>query len=113
MSKLIKDVCEADFEAEVLKSDLPVVVDFWALWCGPCRASTPHFEALAVQYAGQAKFVKVCFDDAGKLVKQYNIFGIPAFLFFKGGEVVARSECFGSPSVGIWETLLKQILTKD
>lgn len=113
MSEHVKEVGAADFEAEVLKNDLPVMVDFWASWCGPCMAAAPEFEALAEKYAGKAQFVKVSFDDAGELAKQYNISGIPTFLFFKDGEVIERSEGFGKPSMSIWETILTKLLTKD
>lgn len=113
MSEHVKDVGTADFETEVLKSDLPVVVDFWAEWCGPCRAAAPQFETFAAQYVDKAKFVKVNFDNAGELAKQYNISGIPTFLFFKHGKVVERSEGFGGPSVRIWENILEKLFTKD
>ena len=113
MSDVVKEVSSADFEAEVLKSDLPVVVDFWAPWCDPCMEALPQFEAFAEKYSGKAKFVKVNFDDEKGLVQQYDITGIPTFLFLKGSEVKERSEGFGFPSnkiCKIWELYLGKLL---
>lgn len=88
MSEHVKEVGLADFDAEVLKSDLPVVVDFWAPWCGPCKAAAPHFEALAVKYAEQAKFVKVNVDNEQELAKKYHVQSIPTFKSFKRGKII-------------------------
>jgi len=76
------------FEAEVLKSDIPVMVDFWATWCGPCRMIGPIVEELAIEYAGKAKMVKVDVDNSQKTAMTYGIRSIPTLLIFKGGEVV-------------------------
>lgn len=78
------------FEAEVLNSDVPVLVDFWAEWCGPCKMIGPSVEALANEYAGKAKVVKVDVDEEGELAQTYGIMSIPALLVFKGGKVVDR-----------------------
>lgn len=94
MSEHVKEVGEKDFEAEVLKSDLPVVVDFWAPWCGPCMAAAPEFKALAKKYAGQIRFVKVNVDNEQELSQKYNIKGIPTFIFFKGGSEVINMTGF-------------------
>jgi thioredoxin 1 len=85
----------ADFKREVLESDLPVLVDFWAPWCGPCKAIGPYIEELAVEYAGKAKVFKVDTDQNNEVAAQYGIMGIPALLVFKGGEVVARQNGAG------------------
>ncbi|MBE0564401.1 MAG: thioredoxin [Krumholzibacteria bacterium] len=77
-----------NFQAEVIKSDQPVLVDFWAPWCGPCKMIGPIVEDLAKQYAGKAKVGKVNVDDNQELAGQFGIRGIPTVMLFKGGEVV-------------------------
>ena len=79
---------EATFDTEVLKSDLPVMVDFYADWCGPCKMLAPTVEQLAEDYAGKAKIGKVNVDDNMKLASEYGIMSIPAILYFKNGKVV-------------------------
>lgn len=81
---------EANFEVEVLQSTVPVLVDFWAAWCGPCRAVAPTVEALATDYAGKLKVVKVDTEEAPELAIRYNVTSIPALILFKGGKVVER-----------------------
>ncbi|GBD12870.1 MAG TPA: thioredoxin [Dehalococcoidia bacterium] len=85
-----KDVTDAEFEQEVLKADLPVLVDFWAPWCGPCRMVAPIVEELAQEYDGKVKFVKVNTDDNVDTAVRYGIRSIPTLLVFKGGEPVAQ-----------------------
>ena len=80
----------ANFEEEVLKSDLPVLVDFWATWCGPCRMIAPIVEELAKEYEGKIKVGKVNVDEEGTLAVQYGIFSIPTILVFKNGEITAK-----------------------
>jgi thioredoxin 1 len=77
-----------DFEQEVIKSPIPVLVDFWAPWCGPCKAIAPSVDALAEEMAGKLKVVKVNTDEAGDVAGKYGIMSIPTLLVFKGGEVV-------------------------
>ena len=84
-------VTGADFEAEVLKADRPVLVDFWAPWCGPCRMLAPHVAAVAQATAGRVKVCKVNVDEAQELAMKYGVNGIPALFVFKGGKVVASS----------------------
>jgi thioredoxin 1 len=83
----VLEVSDATFDQEVLKSEQPVLVDFWAVWCGPCKAIAPAVDALATKYAGQLKVAKVNVDQNGATPSRYGIRGIPALLFFKGGKV--------------------------
>jgi thioredoxin 1 len=83
----VLEVSDATFDQEVLKSEQPVLVDFWAVWCGPCRAIAPAVDALAAKYAGQLKVAKVNVDQNGATPSRYGIRGIPALLLFKGGKV--------------------------
>lgn len=80
------------FEAEVLQSNLPVVVDFWAAWCGPCRLMDPIIEALGAEFEGRAKLAKINIDDHSDLADQYHIMGVPTLLFFKDGNLQDRTE---------------------
>ena len=80
------NVNKDSFEAEVIKSDKPVIVDFWAEWCGPCKALAPILDEISNEVAN-AKVVKVNVDESGELAQQYGIRGIPTLIFFKDGEV--------------------------
>ncbi len=79
---------DATFDKEVLKSDIPVLVDFWAVWCGPCKAIAPSVEELAKQYKGKVKIAKMDVDEHQQVPQQYGIRSIPTLLLFKGGRVV-------------------------
>jgi thioredoxin 1 len=82
------EVSDATFDQEVLKSEQPVLVDFWAVWCGPCKAIAPIVDGLAAAFAGKLKVAKVNVDENGATPSRYGIRGIPSLLFFKGGNVV-------------------------
>lgn len=84
------DVSDANFETEVLNSDTPVVVDFWATWCGPCRKLSPILDDIATEFGDKVKFVKVNTDDNIKTAKDYAISGLPSLLVFKDGKAVER-----------------------
>ena len=86
----VQEVTVADFEAEVLKASTPVLVDFWAPWCGPCRAVAPVLEAIAQEQQGKVKIVKVNVDDNQQLAARYGVQAIPTLLIFKGGQPVDR-----------------------
>ncbi|GIV01908.1 MAG: thioredoxin [Armatimonadetes bacterium] len=81
-------VTTAEFDTKVLQSDVPVLVDFWAEWCGPCKAIGPSVEALASEYAGRAKVYKVDVDSENELAVRYGVVSIPTLLVFKKGQVV-------------------------
>ena len=81
---------DENFAEEVLKSELPVLVDFWATWCGPCRMVGPIVETLAGEYQGKAKVGKLDVDSAQKIAAEYGIRSIPTLLVFKGGKVVGQ-----------------------
>jgi len=83
----VLEVSDATFDQEVLKSEQPVLVDFWAVWCGPCKAIAPIVDDLAKAYAGKLKVAKVNVDQNSATPSRYGIRGIPALLFFKGGKI--------------------------
>ncbi len=84
------DVADATFQAEVLSSDKPVLVDFWAPWCGPCRAMAPAVDKLVADLGDRAKVVKLNTEDNPGTPSQYGVMAIPTFIVFKGGQEVGR-----------------------
>ena len=83
-------VNDQTFDAEVLKSPTPVLVDFWAPWCGPCRAVAPTVDAMAIEFAGKLKVVKLNTDESDAVAMKYGVTSIPTLMLFKGGEMVER-----------------------
>ena len=90
MSANVTEVTDQEFETSVIKSDLPVLVDFWAPWCGPCRAISPIVEELAGEYQGKVEFAKLNTDDNQRTAMKYGIMAIPTLVLFRGGNEVAR-----------------------
>ena len=86
----VKELTDANFETEVLKSDVPTLVDFWAVWCGPCKQIAPTVDALADAYAGKLKVAKMDVDHHQIVPQQYQVRSIPTLLIFKGGRVVSQ-----------------------
>jgi thioredoxin 1 len=83
----VQQVTDASFDSDVLKADVPVLIDFWAPWCGPCKAIAPVIDELAKDYAGRLKVVKMNVDDNPNTPSQYGVRSIPNLLLFKGGQV--------------------------
>jgi thioredoxin 1 len=95
MAGNIHHATDASFEQDVLQSEVPVLVDFWAEWCGPCRAIAPHLESLAPGYEGRARIVKMDIDSNPQTPASFGIRSIPTLLVFKGGKVV--DQIVGNP----------------
>ncbi len=98
---------DATFDKEVLKSDVPVLVDFWAVWCGPCKAIAPAVEELAKQYKGKVKVAKMDVDHHQQVPQQFGIRSIPTLLLFKGGRVV--DTVVGSDKTRLEESVRKLV----
>src|SRR5205807_3437893 len=90
MSEHVKDTSDSAFETDVLKSDRPVLVDFWAVWCAPCRALAPTVEAVAEKYSGSATVVKLNVDDNPSVSQRFGIKGIPTLILFRAGHEEER-----------------------
>ena len=108
MAAGILDLTADQFDAEVLQSDRPVLVDFWAPWCGPCRMIAPIVEEIAREYADRLKVTKLNVDDHGDIAGRYGVMSIPTLIVFKGGEPVARIVGF-RPKEELEQEILKAI----
>jgi len=108
MSDNIIYVSDASFDADVLKSETPVLVDFWATWCGPCRAIAPSLDQLAEEYAGKAKIVKVDVDNEQGLAEQFNVMTIPNLIFFKNGQIA--DQLIGAASKNVLADKLNKLI---
>jgi thioredoxin 1 len=107
-STLIITITSENFEAEVLKSPIPVLIDFWAAWCGPCRMIGPFIEQLGAEYDGQLKAGKVNVDEQGELALKHEVVSIPTLVVYKDGRVVQRQ--VGAAHKSQIEALFKEFL---
>jgi thioredoxin 1 len=108
MSEKLLDVTEENFEAEVINSELPVLVDFWAPWCGPCKMITPVLEEIATSYSAKLKIRKVNVDDYPEIAAKQSVRGIPTLVLFRGGEAVSSK--VGAVSKQQLEAFLDELL---
>jgi thioredoxin 1 len=108
MSVIVGETSDSTFDTDVLQSGTPVLVDFWAPWCGPCKSIAPVLEQLASEYAGKLKIVKLNVDDNPRTPPHYNVRGIPNLVFFKGGQVV--EQIVGAVQKDILETAIKKVV---
>ena len=105
-----KPVNGKDWDKEVLNSQIPVFVDFWAEWCGPCRMVSPVVEELASEYAGKINFVKVNVDENNELASKYNVFSIPTLAIFNKGQIVTQQ--VGAASKSPYKNMIDKTLEK-
>ncbi|MEX0764642.1 MAG: thioredoxin [Nitrosopumilaceae archaeon] len=105
-----KPVNTKSWQTEVMDSQMPVFVDFWAEWCGPCRMVSPVVEELASEYPGKVKFVKVNVDESGELASKYNVFSIPTLAVFNKGEIIAQQ--VGAASKASYKNMIENALKK-
>lgn len=105
-----KPVNAKNWDVEVMNSQTPVFVDFWAEWCGPCRMVSPVIEELAGEYAGKVNFVKVNVDENNELASRYNVFSIPTLALFNKGQIVAQQ--VGAASKASYKGMIDRALEK-
>lgn len=102
------DITDADFEERVLKSNIPVLVDFWAPWCGPCKMAEPVLEELSEEYNGKVQIVKLNVDENQESTQKYGAMTVPTTVLFKGGKEIARQTGFSGKKT--FEDLIKKAL---
>ena len=108
MSEHLREFTDANFEAEVLKSADPVLVDFWAPWCGPCRMLTPTIEELSEEYVGKVKVGKLNTDENQDTAAEYAVVSIPTVILFKDGEIVDK--VVGAPQKPHFDTMISGVI---
>ena len=104
----VENIAEDDFDVKVLQSEIPVLVDFWAPWCGPCQTQGPIVEKVGAKFTGKLKIVKVNVDSAKAIVGRYQIVSIPTLIVFKGGKVVLNRT--GLTSEGELTAMIEKLL---
>ena len=102
------NITKSNFEKEVIFSEIPVVLDFWATWCGPCKMLSPVLDELAAEYSDRARFCKVNVDDEPELSARFGIASIPTLIFFKNGEILKKT--VGYHEKDELEEMLKELL---
>jgi thioredoxin 1 len=105
---MITEINDQNFDSEVIKSKIPVTVDFWAPWCGPCRALAPVTEKLAEAYAGKVKFCKINVDENPEMAQKYKVMSIPLVLFFKAG--VQKDSSLGAVPESVLKAKIQAIV---
>ena len=102
------NITKSNFEKEVIFSEIPVVLDFWAMWCGPCKMLSPVLDELAAEYSDRARFCKVNVEDEPELSARFGIASIPTLIFFKNGEILKKT--VGYREKDELEGMLKELL---
>jgi thioredoxin 1 len=104
----VQEISDSTFQSEVLQSQVPVLVDFWAEWCGPCKALSPKLDEMSASWAGKVKFVKMDVDSNQQVPSQFGIRGIPTLIVFKGGKMV--DQLVGNQPKDVIEKLLSKVV---
>ena len=107
-----KEISSSQWEDEIIKSKIPVFVDFWAPWCGPCRAVSPIVEEIASEYSGKVSFVKVNVDQNNELASKYNVFSIPTLAVFSKGSLVSQQVGVSSNAKASLKNMIENALKK-
>lgn len=107
----VQAVTTETFDTDVLESDVPVLVDFWAVWCGPCKLIAPHLDILSQEYEGKAKIVKVNIDNDREVAERYSVMSIPTLIFFSHGKAV--DQIIGAVPRNVIQAKLDQVIVGD